>query len=94
MSGRLLATRQVGELLGLSPATVLRRWRAEEIPGYRLGSNVLRFDRADIDAYLAACRRGGREAAAREPRSVHPDPIVSHLPGNTANDEEEGLYAG
>ena len=92
MIGRLLTTRQVGELLGLSPATVLRHWRAGKIPGYRLGSNVLRFDLADIEAYLVACRRGGREAPAREPRSVHPDPVVSHLPGN-ANEEEEGPHA-
>jgi excisionase family DNA binding protein len=51
-------------LLGLSsPATVLRRWRAGELPGYRLGSNVLRFSARDIDEYLEQRRRtygGGR----------------------------------
>ncbi len=35
MTDRLLTTREVAESLGLSPETVLRRWRAGEIPGYR-----------------------------------------------------------
>jgi excisionase family DNA binding protein len=48
----LLTTRQVADFLGVSPATVLRRWRAGELPGYRLASNVLRFDPAEIQAWL------------------------------------------
>jgi len=52
MTGRLLTTRQVAELLSVSPETILRRWRAGEIPGYRLASNVLRFDEHDIDQWL------------------------------------------
>ena len=43
MTGRLLTTRQVAEHVGFSPETVLRRYRAGEIPGIRLGSNALRF---------------------------------------------------
>jgi excisionase family DNA binding protein len=62
MNGRLLTTREVAELLGLSPATVLRRWRSGELPGIRLSSNVLRFDPDEIDAWLA----DRRSAAARE----------------------------
>jgi excisionase family DNA binding protein len=50
----LLTTRQVAELLGLSPATVLRRWRAGELPGYRIASNVLRFNEAEVVAWLEA----------------------------------------
>ncbi len=57
MSVPLLTTRQVADRLGLSPETVLRRWRAGELPGFRLGSNVLRFDEAELDAWLEA-RRG------------------------------------
>ena len=83
MSDRLLTTRQVAELLGLSPATVLRRWRDGTLPGYRLASNVLRFDPSDIEDYLTACRRDGRsEEPAREPRRARPGAVVSHLPGN------------
>ena len=50
---QLLTTRQVAELLSLSPATVLRRWRAGELPGYRIASNVLRFRADDLETWLA-----------------------------------------
>ena len=57
----LLTTRQVADRLGVSPATVLRRWRAGELPGYRLGSNVLRFDPAELEAWLSSLRRDRAE---------------------------------
>jgi hypothetical protein len=47
VTGRLLTAREVGELVGLSTESVLRRWRAGEIPGFRIASNVLRFDPGD-----------------------------------------------
>jgi excisionase family DNA binding protein len=56
VSDRLLTTRQVAEYLGFSPETVLRKWRSGELPGFRLGSNVLRFSEADVDKYLEARR--------------------------------------
>ena len=43
VTDRLLTTREVAAFLGLSPETVLRRYRRGELPGFRLGSNVLRF---------------------------------------------------
>jgi excisionase family DNA binding protein len=67
----LLTTREVAEQLGLSPATVLRRWRAGELPGYRLGSNVLRFDERDVQAWLEARRHGG------DRRRWHLPPVVA-----------------
>ena len=89
MSG-LLTTREVAEMLGLSSATVLRRWRAGELPGYRLSSNVLRFDRAAIDAYLRGCLVGAdEETPSREPRGVHPDGLVLHLPGSTVEEGDD-----
>jgi excisionase family DNA binding protein len=48
----LLTTRQVADWLGVSPETVLRRWRAGELPGYRLASNALRFNAAEVAAWL------------------------------------------
>ena len=59
MSERLLTTRQVADFLGVSPETVLRRWRAGEIPGYRLASNVLRFRESEIEAWLEGTRSNG-----------------------------------
>jgi excisionase family DNA binding protein len=69
---RLLTTREVAYLLGLSPETVLRRYRAGELPGVRLATNVLRFDEAALEAYVAA-RRGGPSTgppATRQPPEV------------------------
>jgi excisionase family DNA binding protein len=51
-----MTTREVADLLGLSPETVLRRWRAGELPGFRLRSNVLRFDRDEVIAWLHGMR--------------------------------------
>ena len=52
MTERLLTVRDVAELVGLSTESVLRRWRAGEIPGFRLSSNVLRFDPSEIEHWL------------------------------------------
>jgi excisionase family DNA binding protein len=49
---RLLRTREVAELVGLSPETILRRHRAGELPGVRLASNVLRFRESAVEAWL------------------------------------------
>ena len=62
---RLLTAREVGELVGLSTESVLRRWRAGEIPGFRLASNVLRFDQAEVDAWLRSCRVGAPAASGQ-----------------------------
>jgi predicted DNA-binding transcriptional regulator AlpA len=58
MTRHLLTTRDVAQLLGLSPEAVLRRWRAGQIPGFRLASNVLRFDEAEIAMWLDSLRAG------------------------------------
>ena len=65
MTERLLTAREVGELVGLSTESVLRRWRTGEIPGFRIASNVLRFDPAEVDAWLASCRSGSTSACSR-----------------------------
>lgn len=71
MTGRLLTTREVAAKLGLSPASVLRRWQAGELPGFRLASNVLRFDENELDAWLAERHRGPQATIPPSPvRSV------------------------
>jgi len=68
VSERLLTTREVAAFLGLSPETVLRRWRAGEIPGYRLGTNVLRFDERDVLAWLEAHRESREPIGGTMPK--------------------------
>jgi excisionase family DNA binding protein len=59
VSERLLTTRDLAEYLGLSPETVLRRWRRGDIPGgIRLASNVLRFRESAIEAWLVGLEEG------------------------------------
>jgi predicted DNA-binding transcriptional regulator AlpA len=65
---RLLTAREVGERLGLSTESVLRRWRRGELPfGYRLGSNVLRFDPDGLAAWLEERRGGSKSRGATLP---------------------------
>ena len=61
MTRRLMTTRELADSLSLSPATVLRRWRAGELPGYRLASNCLRFDPDEIEHWLEARRNSERD---------------------------------
>jgi excisionase family DNA binding protein len=64
---QLLTAREVATLLHLSTPSVLRRWRAGELPGFRLSSNVLRFRGSEIDAYLEA-HRGPAQLYTPSPR--------------------------
>lgn len=61
-----MTTREVAAFLGLSSETVLRRYRAGELPGYRLASNVLRFRESEIEEWLSGTRRNVALAAIRE----------------------------
>lgn len=70
MSDRLLTTREVAEFLGLSPETVLRRWRAGELPGYRISSNALRFHEAEVRDWLEMHRAGPRLTGGNRPAEV------------------------
>jgi predicted DNA-binding transcriptional regulator AlpA len=65
VTGRLLTTREVAELLGLSTESVLRRWRRGEIPGgIRLASNVLRYREAAIEQWLAELEEQSADAGS------------------------------
>lgn len=66
MTGRLLTTRELASYLGVSSETVLRRWRAGELPGFRLASNVLRFRESEIEAWLEGRRSGSPATTLHE----------------------------
>ena len=63
MNDRLLTTREVAAYLGFSPETVLRWYRAGELVGIRLASNVLRFRESAVEALLEAAQSGKRVTA-------------------------------
>jgi excisionase family DNA binding protein len=52
----LLRARDVAELLNVSAATVLDWWERAKLPGFKINGAV-RFDRAEIEEWLAAQHR-------------------------------------
>ena len=77
----LMTTREVAELLRVSPATVLRWAQAGKLPSVRLSSAVLRFDADELDAALrerATPSRGvspaPKDAARALPYPLSPAP--------------------
>jgi excisionase family DNA binding protein len=58
---RLLTARELGELLGISSATVLDWFEANRLPGFRLGGRKggpVRFRVSEVEAVLETWRCG------------------------------------
>lgn len=75
MTEPLLTARQLGDLLGLSTGTVLDRFEAGDLPGFRLyGGRIgapVRFRWSEVETMLEAGRCGPRvEAAPRAAERV------------------------
>ena len=66
MTDRLLRAREVAELLGLSPATVLDWFEDGRLPGFKLSSRAVRFRESEILAWLE--ERRVTEVASRRQR--------------------------
>lgn len=58
MSEALLTARQVAELLGVSAATVLDKFEAGVLPGFKLWNGPVRFRASELEAVLEGWRRG------------------------------------
>ena len=56
---RLLTARQLAELLGFAPGTIVDWAEAGKLPCYRIGGR-LRFRADEVEAWLAEHRRGPR----------------------------------
>lgn len=54
MNDRLLTARELADVIGLKPATVLDKWERGEFPGYKFGRAV----RFSLDEILALGRNG------------------------------------
>lgn len=72
----LLTTRQLASVLAVSPETVLRWWRRGELPGYRLGSNVLRFDPNEVHDWLERRRHATVAGVTASAGPVQPQPSI------------------
>jgi len=60
VTDRLLRAREVADLLGLSPATVLDWFESGRLPGFRLSSRAVRFRESEVEAWVES-RRGERK---------------------------------
>ena len=67
VSERLLTSRELGDLLGFSPAWVQDQFEADKLPGFRVGGR-LRFRLSEVEAWLEEVRRG--PAPCRQPERV------------------------
>jgi hypothetical protein len=69
MTERLLTAAEIADLLSLSPATVLDRWQAGELPGFRLfgrKGGPVRFRLSEIEVVLEEWRDGPRPCGRPE----------------------------
>ena len=88
----LLTARELAEILGLQPGTVLDKFERGELPGFKLGRSV-RFSTDQIEDYLEQNRRGSevaprRPSAGRLVRANHPRPIGGSVVGASEPKEE------
>jgi excisionase family DNA binding protein len=70
VTDRLLTAAELAEMLGLSAATILDRWQAGNLPGFKLwgDSGPVRVRASEVDEWLETCRRG--PAVCAQPESV------------------------
>lgn len=71
----LITAAAVGKLLGLSTRTIYDLAASRALPSYRFGDAV-RFARADLEAYKAACRVVAQQIPARS-LTRSPIPVAS-----------------
>ena len=73
MNARLVTARQVAELLGVTPKTVLRWTGRGLLPAIKLPSGAIRYRPEDVDAWLHE-RETGTDGASR---GVSPAPSAT-----------------
>jgi excisionase family DNA binding protein len=83
----LLTTREVGQLLGVHPETVLKWARAGDLPSIKLPSGAVRYHPEHLEAWMrerATGRRGGLSTTT--PDAARPG-IVSCVPSTTIKED-------
>lgn len=82
MSERLLTTREASEYLHVRPETLLAWDRSGKLRGYRISTNALRWDPAEIESFLRGTREdgpGARGEVSPAPSAVPTRGVVSQL---------------
>jgi excisionase family DNA binding protein len=76
----LLTTREVAELLGVNPETVLRWTRRGELPAIRLPGGAIRFRTDALDAWLAERATPGPGSATYPTGAAPGEPYPARVP--------------
>jgi excisionase family DNA binding protein len=76
---RLLTTRAIAEVLGISSEAVLRLWRAGDLPGFRLSTKVLRFRESEVLEWLEERRADGLIGTTHVP-GAPPEAVPAEVP--------------
>ena len=74
MTDRLLTAKQLAEVIGLKPGTVLDKWERGELPGYKFGRAV----RFNLEEILATGRPDAGRHVTSEPPA--PGPVLAYCP--------------
>jgi excisionase family DNA binding protein len=70
MTCNLLTTKDAAAYLGVSMAFLERdRWAGARIPFVKIGSRAVRYQRAELDAYIEKQRRCSTSETGNEPAS-------------------------
>ena len=78
--GRLLTARQVGDLLGLHPETILVWIRRGDLPAFRLPGGAIRIRQTDLDQWLQERATSRREAPTTTPNAARNGNLSSIVP--------------
>jgi excisionase family DNA binding protein len=79
VTDRLFTAREVGELLGFAPGTIVDWFEAGKLPGFRIGGR-LRFRWSEVEAWIEEQRAGAGGEAPATPRQRPPEGVVSLKP--------------
>jgi excisionase family DNA binding protein len=84
MNGPLLTADQVAEQLGITRRFVWRLAREDKLPRVELGPKCVRFDPADVDAFIEERRAGPRARRAHVESPERPAGKAGKGKGSTA----------
>lgn len=74
---RLLTARELAELLGFKPGTVLDMWERRELPGFKLPNGAVRFRWSEVDSWLEIKRAGAGGGVRTAPSKRPPRGVFS-----------------
>jgi excisionase family DNA binding protein len=60
VTDELLNRKQVAQLFGVSPITVIRLQEAGKLPVVQIGAGSIRYRRADIERFIADSTKAGK----------------------------------